>query len=378
MPPGISGQGRHQATVAAANILLHGFALKDADAWALLCEYNNRCEPPSDEKKLEHRFRLAKNFTNEQADGWLVGESGDYGKVDAPQKKPGFKPMPKAEFDPASLKRFSGHWAGSVDLMWLANRSIVDPAFVSTEEFLGLLYAPGENVLVFNKVNREGVPYTQGEALWPSEPVPKTGPKGVWFLCQPVDGQKHPNPRTNKFSRRSEESVTSWRYMVLESDEAPVKEWLGAVVQLPLKIAAIYSSGGRSVHALIRVNAATKGQWDDIKRAMAPGLRFLITNGADPGVLSAVRLTRLPGCFREEKRQWQKLLYICPSPRAVPLVDVLPKRDVEATWLQHASHGISDADETGGKWLKDGLRFYANVSKPIKAALTTLKDLATE
>ena len=120
-------------------------------------------------------------------------------------------------------------------------------------------------------------------------------------------------------SCRSEESLTAFRYAVLESDLAPADLWLAFIVQLPIRIAAIYTSGGRSIHALIRLDAASKAQFDAI---VAPLKRPLKLLGVDPACLSAVRLTRLPGCWRPEKRNFQKLLYLCPDPPDVRLADL--------------------------------------------------------
>ena len=138
----------------------------------------------------------------------------------------------------------------------------------------------------------------------------------MWFLCQPVSGKWYPNPRnrdretgTMKLSRRSQEAVTAWRYLVLESDEAPEDLWLNFLAILPLPIAAIYTSGGKSIHALIRVFARSKEEWDGIKRVMVGVLTKL---GADAGALSAVRLTRLPGCLRGQRKQ--ELLCLNPEP----------------------------------------------------------------
>ena len=54
--------------------------------------------------------------------------------------------------------------------------------------------------------------------------------------------------------------------------------------QVPLRIVAIYSSGGRSVHALVRVDARTKGHWDEIKAAMMPA--GIPINMASPSAIS--------------------------------------------------------------------------------------------
>jgi hypothetical protein len=83
-----------------------------------------------------------------------------------------------------------------------------------------------------------------------------------------------------------------------------------------LPISAIYDSGGDSIHALVRVDAESKAQWDEGRDAIKP---HLIKLGADPGALSGVRLTRLPNCRRENKKQLQRLLYLTDSPDCVPI-----------------------------------------------------------
>jgi hypothetical protein len=90
------------------------------------------------------------------------------------------------------------------------------------------------------------------------------GHENVWFLANPVTGTEIDN------SWRSERNVTDWRYAVLESDIAQTDLWLRVLVQLHLPIAAIYTSGGKSVHALFRVDAPTKTDWDKVTR-LGPG-----------------------------------------------------------------------------------------------------------
>jgi hypothetical protein len=98
---------------------------------------------------------------------------------------------------------------------------------------------------------------------------------------------------------------------VIESDKAPKDRWLRALVQLPLPISAIYDSGGDSVHALVRIDAESKAQWDEGRDAIKP---HLVKLGADPGALSG-----LPNCRRENKKQLQRLLYLTDSPNCVPI-----------------------------------------------------------
>lgn len=381
MPPAVSGSGGHDATYAAACSLVKGFGLSVAESRPLLQEFNSRCDPPWSERELEHKLLEADKTQDSQPRGYLVGKGkvdrGNAGDPALQEAKAKYRPpQAKPKYDATRLREFAGPWAREVDLVWLANRSSMDPSQVSTNDFLEALYGSRENVLGFSKVNGEGVPCTQGEAIWPEEEMPLTGRCGVWFLAQPVSGDYEPNPRTGKTSRRSEESVTRWPFLVLESDDAPLREWLGALARLPLRIAAIYSSGGRSVHALVRVDATTKGHWDDlVKRQMQPGLKFLVLNGADPGVFSAVRLTRLPGAFREgkikggnyvkfDRPELQKLLYLNPNPQPRSLCESAPKRDVAEEW--------ADAPfETEG--VRHALSYYAKVSDRCRTRLEELR-----
>jgi hypothetical protein len=179
--------------------------------------------------------------------------------------------------------------------------------------------SPGEKVLVFSDMK------SQGQFLWEADRAGSirnslfpAGPDGVWFLPQPVDGMFHPNPRQGgTMSRRSEESVTAWRYAVLESDVADCDDWLRCLAQLPLRIAAVCESGGRSIHALVRIDASSKTDWESKVAKMKP---VLVTLGADPGALSAVRLTRLPQAMRGQRLQ--RLLYLNPDPDGRPIVEL--------------------------------------------------------
>ena len=54
---------------------------------------------------------------------------------------------------------------------------------------------------------------------------------------------------------------------------------------------------------------------------------FLIQIGADIAALSAVRLTRLPGCYRGHRLQ--KLLYLNPRPDGRPISKLFPMRRID-------------------------------------------------
>ena len=236
-------------------------------------------------------------------------------------------PLKALEFNPDKLAAVASEIEHPLNWRhWLWARSLKRPESQNAYSFLAHLYRPGETVLAFDDMESKTAVASVAVAQPMDCRVPdsmRAGGEhglGVWFLCNPVDGLWHPNPRNeNKPSCRSEESLTAFRYAVLESDQAPFDDWLAFVAQLPLRIAAIYTSGGRSIHALIRLDAANKAQFDATLEPLKRPLKVL---GADIACLSGVRLTRLPGCWRPEKRGFQRLLYLNPNPPDVRLADL--------------------------------------------------------
>lgn len=247
---------------------------------------------------------------------------------------------PEPKFEPEKLARLAGK-RPEVDAAWYAARSPIPVAGRTPAEVLHLLYQPGEKVVVFDVFESQGQAlWTPGDRLNPTEldGFRKGAPCGVWFLNNPVDGQyvdtgkKHPDGRP-KMSRRSYLSVTAFRYVLVESDSANPALWLAALAQLPLRIACITTSGGKSIHALVRVDAGSKAEFDELVKKMKPSL---ITLGADRAAMSAVRLTRLPMCERlgttdkdgnyiaYPAPRMQELLYLNPDPAEVPICEIEP------------------------------------------------------
>jgi hypothetical protein len=217
----------------------------------------------------------------------------------------------KTQFVPEVLRRIALCARIGDAESFLAERSLIAPARTNSESFLKSLYRPDEKVLVFTDYE------SQGQILWPvNRPLPTGSPDGVWFLVNPVDGRLRRNPRQDgKPSRRSEESITSFRFAVVESDQADTNDWLRCLIQMPLRIATIFDSGKRSIHAIVQVDAKTKTDWDDRIRTIKP---HLVSLGADIGALTAVRLSRLPQTWRGERLQ--RLLYLSPNPDNTPII----------------------------------------------------------
>ena len=309
-PVAISGQGGDAATFHVAATLVRKFSLSESDAMILMREWNQGCLPPWSESELVHKVRSAAGAQHSRSRGWLLAD----GAAGMPVPR-------KTVFCPMVLKRVAAIVTVRDVFTAISAASPVPVDKQDCASVLRCIYGnnAGEKVLIFSDLK------SQGQFLWEGDrcgvirnsQLP-AGPDGVWFLPQPVDGKCHPNPRLGgKMSRRSEESVTAWRYVVLESDEASVDDWLRCLVQMPLPISCICESGGRSIHALVRIEASSKGSWDVMVGKMKP---VLVTLGADPGALSAVRLTRLPQAMRGNRLQ--RLLYLNPDPDKRPIADL--------------------------------------------------------
>lgn len=316
--------------------------------------FHERCESLVSDFNRELRSRIGKaEAAAARGDAPRVSMMGD-GIPPAPTLPPRPKRPP---YDPAALARFAKRApkaAGCFD--WWRERSpvLVPPAAEqgphTAADFLARLYQEGERVLVFTKNFSQGdflfeagrgsfrLADRPGVAAVPS-PLPAGGPEGVWFLTNPVLGTWCPNPNNltadgaPRLGRRHAACITAWRFAVLESDCAPAELWLRALAQLPIPLAALYTSGGKSVHALARFDASSKPAWDALRDELAPVLCPL---GADGAALTAVRLSRLPGALRHGSRgpdgklqpypapRLQELLWLHPSAPAFPVLDFAP------------------------------------------------------
>jgi hypothetical protein len=72
VPGAVSGEGGHNATFRVACKLLHGFGLDTATAFAVLTEWNARCQPPWAARDLAHKIRSADTTASDKPRGYLL------------------------------------------------------------------------------------------------------------------------------------------------------------------------------------------------------------------------------------------------------------------------------------------------------------------
>ena len=115
---------------------------------------------------------------------------------------------------------------------------------------------------------------------------------GAWIRFNPLDGHGVNN-----------ENVIDFRYALVESDTMDIEAQNGIIRQLNLPVAVLMHSGGKSLHAIVRIDA------DDIKEYQSR-VNYLYDICRKNGMVidtqnrNPSRLSRLPGCQRGEKRQF--------------------------------------------------------------------------
>jgi archaellum biogenesis ATPase FlaH len=83
LPAAVSGQSGHNATFHAACVLVLGFDLPEPDALGLMFEFNERCQPPWNERDLARKVREAGKQTGQR--GYLKNAApANWGRIPVP------------------------------------------------------------------------------------------------------------------------------------------------------------------------------------------------------------------------------------------------------------------------------------------------------
>ncbi|MDA3874221.1 MAG: hypothetical protein PF795_09695 [Kiritimatiellae bacterium] len=119
-----------------------------------------------------------------------------------------------------------------------------------------------------------------------------------------------------KLSYRADSCIAAHRYALYECDlpEVPI-EWQAAFLLSRMAsgwpIVSVVWSGGKSLHALYKVDCANVTEWDQVVRGeLFPRWESM---GADKACANPSRLSRIPGHFRTDKEYLQALMYLNPA-----------------------------------------------------------------
>ncbi len=115
---------------------------------------------------------------------------------------------------------------------------------------------------------------------------------GAWIRFNPLDGKDCKN-----------ENVTEFKYALVESDTMEIEKQNAIIRELELPVACLVHSGGKSLHAVVRVDAS---DYKEYRNRVDYLYKVCEKNGlkVDGQNRNPSRLSRMPGVTRNGKKQF--------------------------------------------------------------------------
>lgn len=216
-----------------------------------------------------------------QSYGWMPFEDGELGWNDEIENdgdadfKPGWKQANElityleTVFKPNDYVGFVTNDVWFDDGKWLPSRGVCDR---TAGELIRLL-----------KKNTNDIGAVIGD--WKEE-------AGAWIRFNPLDGNGVKN-----------ENVAAYRFALVESDTLSIDKQKELFISLQLPIACLVHSGGKSLHAIVHVDAK---DYDEYKERVAFLYDYLSRKGVeiDKQNRNPSRLSRMPGVTRNGNKQF--------------------------------------------------------------------------
>lgn len=201
-----------------------------------------------------------------------------------------------------------------VDKGWLEGKDVHEPSnwnpVAELTKYLETLFEASENVgYVTQSWEKDGKHFpskgswdrTAGELI---EQLNKCGgdigavlgdynPEvGAWIRFNPLDGNGVKNA-----------NVTEYRYALVESDSMELEQQHAMIRELELPVACMVYSGGKSVHAIVKIEA---GSYEEYRKRVDYLYGVLQKNGMQVDVQNKnpSRLSRMPGVTRNGHKQF--------------------------------------------------------------------------
>lgn len=204
-----------------------------------------------------------------------------------------------------------------VNTAWLESKEIQEPPDSKWRpahdliEYLGTLFSPDDYVGYVTetfeaedgerKPTRGNYDRTAGQLI---EALKKCGDDlgavlgdydpgtGAWIRFNPLDGKGVKN-----------DNVTAFRFALIESDSMELGEQNALIRELELPVACLVYSGGKSLHAIVRIDAAS---YEEYRTRVDYLYSVCEKNGmkVDKQNRNPSRLSRLPGAVRNGHKQF--------------------------------------------------------------------------
>lgn len=243
--------------------------LQPGEARTYMMRFAAHCSPPLHEREAEAAMQQAyKEAPREQA---------------APERTGARHRVEMVDFDEEAPPDGPGGWDPAHDLV----------------QYLRAVYRDGEHVRILPVLHGQGLSRPASELI---EAVKREGitaigeydrKDGCWVLHNPTDG-----------AGRKDGNVTDLRHVLVECDDMPAEQQRAIIAELRLPCAAVVDAGNKSVHAIVRIDAGTDAE---LYRERVERLyNVLEARGypVDRACRNPARLSRLPGVWRGDRRQW--------------------------------------------------------------------------
>jgi hypothetical protein len=178
-----------------------------------------------------------------------------------------------------------------------------DLANTTPIQFLNRIFNPGELVCI-NLPDDDGTARSKrlwltldgsedmGEGAEQFTTACESHDAGVWFVINPMKSN----------ANREDANVADFRYLLVEMDKkgGDKETQFSNLKNSGLPIAAIYDSGNKSIHGLVRIDAKDAAEFRQRQEIV---YAYLEKMGIDPQCKNPARISRLPGCRRGDSRQ---------------------------------------------------------------------------
>lgn len=150
---------------------------------------------------------------------------------------------------------------------------------------------------------------------------------GAWIRFNPLDGKGVKN-----------ENVTEFKYALVESDSMDIEQQNAIIRELELPVACLVHSGGKSLHAIVKIEAA---DYDEYRKRVDYLYTVCQKNGLkiDSQNRNPSRLSRMPGVMRNGHKQF--------------LVDInIGKESWKEwqEWIEGVNDDLPDPESIEGLW----------------------------
>jgi RecA-family ATPase len=183
----------------------------------------------------------------------------------------------------------------------------------ASSSFLANLYDPSDLVNVVPSVidsdTGEEMPIGRGAVLTCATWLEKIGEGEIGDLFK---GSGHSpgifiaiNPLKDQKAGRKIANIAEYRHALIEFDTISLKQQWQLLKKSKIPCATVSTSGGKSIHALVKINAKDRAEYDaKVKKLLEHFKEYDVDEkNKDPS-----RLSRFPGCLRGETGNKQELL----------------------------------------------------------------------